>query len=121
MECEYAIIGSGIIGLAIARSLKQKQPESHIVIFDKERKSPLHASGRNSGVIHAGFYYTSDSLKARFTREGNERLTRYCEENNLRINKCGKVVVARTPEEKKTILELERRGRNNGVDVRLID
>ncbi len=121
MECEYAIIGSGIIGLAIARSLKQKQPDSHIVIFEKERKSPLHASGRNSGVIHAGFYYTSDSLKARFTREGNQRLTRYCEENNLRINNCGKVVVARTPEEKKTILELERRGKENGVDVRLVD
>ena len=121
MECEYAIIGSGIIGLAVARSLKRKQPTSKVVIFDKERKSPLHASGRNSGVIHAGFYYTSDSLKAKFTREGNQMLTHYCEERNLKINKCGKVVVARIPSEKETILELERRGKKNGVEVRLID
>ena len=85
MECEYAVIGSGIIGLAIARSLKQKQPDCHIAIFEKERKSPLHASGRNSGVIHAGFYYTSDSLKARFCRAGPEATYAFCAEQGLLI------------------------------------
>ena len=80
-----------------------------------------HASGRNSGVLHAGFYYTPDSLKSRFTVEGNKLLTDYCLKNNLSINRCGKVVVAKDEREVEGILELKRRGDKNGVDLELID
>ncbi len=77
----------------------------------------LHASGRNSGVLHAGFYYTADSLKARFSRDGNRELTEYCLERGLRINRCGKLVVARSEGEQAALEELFRRARTNGVEV----
>ena len=69
---DFLIIGGGIIGLSIARELKKRYPESSIIILEKEDKCGLHASGRNSGILHAGFYYTADSLKAKFTKLGNQ-------------------------------------------------
>ncbi|MDR0814466.1 MAG: FAD-dependent oxidoreductase [Bacteroidales bacterium] len=79
-----------------------------------------HSSGRNSGVLHAGFYYSADSLKAKFTRQGNELMRKYCYDNHLRINECHKVVVAHDEEELKSLFELEKRGKANGVDIKLI-
>ncbi|MDR3259734.1 MAG: FAD-dependent oxidoreductase, partial [Fusobacteriaceae bacterium] len=79
------------------------------------------SSGRNSGVLHAGFYYTADSLKAKFTRDGNALMRQYCYDNNLHINECKKVVVALNEEELQSLYELERRGKANGVDIKLID
>ena len=75
----------------------------------------MHASGRNSGILHAGFYYSADSLKARFSREGNAALTAYCVEKGLRINRCGKLVVAQDESELAGLDELLRRGRVNNV------
>ena len=72
---DFLVIGGGIIGISIARELKSRNPASSICILEKEDQCGIHASGRNSGVLHAGFYYTADSLKARFTKEGNQRLT----------------------------------------------
>ena len=72
-------------------------------------------------MLHAGFYYTPDSLKSRFTVEGNKLLTDYCLKNNLSINRCGKVVVAKDEKELDSIFELKRRGDTNGVDLELID
>ena len=80
-----------------------------------------HASGRNSGVLHAGFYYTADSLKARFTRQGNQELTHYCLEKELRINQCGKLVVARNEDDLSGLDELFSRGKVNGVPLEMID
>ena len=80
---DFLVIGGGIIGISVARELKSRYPDSSVCILEKENECGLHASGRNSGVLHAGFYYTSDSFKARFTREGNRRLTEYCEEKNI--------------------------------------
>lgn len=114
---DYLIVGSGIIGLAVARELKRRWPDRAIAIIEKEADVAYHASGRNSGVLHAGFYYTADSLKARFTREGNQAMTRYCEEHGLAINKCGKVVVASNEEELRGLHELKRRGDRNGVEL----
>ena len=85
---DFIIIGAGVIGLNIALSLKKRFPESKITIIEKESQPGLHASGRNSGVLHAGFYYTSDSMKARFCKEGNKCLTEYCIERSLPINRC---------------------------------
>jgi L-2-hydroxyglutarate oxidase LhgO len=70
-------------------------PRLKVTIIDKEKKLGVHASGRNSGVLHAGFYYPPDSLKARFCREGNSELRNICKRNGIRIESIGKVVVAR--------------------------
>jgi len=118
---DYLIIGAGIIGLSIAKALQKRTPHSTIRIIEKESDVGMHASGRNSGVLHAGFYYTSDSLKARFTKEGNQRMKAFCREHRLGINECGKVVIAQNREEIPTLYELEKRGRANGVDVSIID
>lgn len=121
IQSDILIIGAGIMGLAMARHLRKKFPARSVVLIEKEPDICRHASGRNSGVLHAGFYYSADSLKARFTREGNRDLTDYCRARGLKINPCRKVVVTRTEEELEALFELERRGRANGVDVRIID
>ncbi|RUS45271.1 L-2-hydroxyglutarate oxidase [Cohnella sp. AR92] len=118
---DYLIVGAGIIGLTIAREIKRRLPDCSVCIIEKEREVALHASGRNSGVLHAGFYYTADSLKARFAREGNLAMTAYCEENGLKINRCGKVVVTTCEEELESLEELKRRGDRNGVELVPID
>ncbi len=120
-NCDYLVVGAGIVGLAVARELNRRFPAARIIILEKEPDVAFHSSGRNSGVLHAGFYYTVDSLKARFTREGNAAMRQYCRDNHLRINECGKVVVARSEEELPALFELERRGKANGADVRLVD
>ena len=120
-KSDFLIIGAGIMGLALAREIQASRPDRTVIVLEKEAASAQHASGRNSGVLHAGFYYTADSLKARFTRDGNRFWQEYCRHRNLPLNPCGKVVVARTPEETEGVRELKRRGDKNGVDVRLID
>jgi len=120
IACDYLIIGAGIIGLTIAREIIGDNPKSQIVIIEKEHDVACHGSGRNSGVLHAGFYYTADSLKAKFTRKGNELMRNYCYENSLQINECKKVVVAQNEDELKALFELEKRGKTNGVDISLI-
>ncbi len=117
----YIIIGSGIIGMSIARSIKQSQPDSTLLIIDKEREEAAHASSRNSGVLHAGFYYTADSFKAKFTVEGNKALKDYCRSKNLPFNDCGKLVVAQNEEELQQLFELEKRGKRNGATVEIVD
>lgn len=118
---EYLIIGGGIIGLAIAKELISRMPNKKIIVLEKEPDVAFHSSGRNSGVLHAGFYYTADSLKAKFTRDGNKQLREYCYANNLRINECKKVVVAKDESELPALFELDKRGKTNGVDVKIID
>ncbi|HHT9144823.1 MAG: L-2-hydroxyglutarate oxidase [Candidatus Brocadiaceae bacterium] len=118
---DILIVGGGIIGLSIAREFNNRHPDLKITLIEKEATVACHASGRNSGVLHAGFYYTPDSLKSRFTVEGNKLLTDYCLKNNLSINRCGKVVVAKDEKELDSIFELKRRGDTNGVDLELID
>ena len=120
LETDYLIIGAGIIGLTLARDLNGRYPDASITIIEKEPDVAYHSSGRNSGVLHAGFYYTSDSLKAKFTREGNALMRQYCYDHNLRINECKKVVVAMNEEELQSLFELEKRGKANGVDIKLI-
>lgn len=114
------IIGAGIIGLTIARELKNRFPEVTVAIVEKEADVAFHSSGRNSGVLHAGFYYTEDSLKAKFTKEGNEEMSKYCDERNLQIKKCGKLVVARNEQEVRGLEELKRRADANGVELKWI-
>jgi L-2-hydroxyglutarate oxidase LhgO len=114
---DYLIIGGGIVGLSIAIELKKKYPDASITLIDKEPELGLHSSGRNSGVLHAGFYYTADSLKARFTREGNALLRAFCHEHDLPVNEAGKVVVAANAQEDATLETLMERGEANGVEL----
>ena len=114
---DYVIIGGGIIGLNIARVLKERKPEASITLIEKESDVAKHSSGRNSGVLHAGFYYTANSLKARFTKEGNAALKRFCKERGLAINECAKVVVAQNENELSGLEELKKRAEANGVEL----
>jgi L-2-hydroxyglutarate oxidase LhgO len=118
---DILIVGGGIVGLSIARELNTRRPDLKITILEKEGALAMHASGRNSGVLHAGFYYTPDSLKAQLTVEGNRLLTEYCLKNGLSINRCGKLVVAKDEGELETLNELKRRGEINGVRLEMVD
>jgi (S)-2-hydroxyglutarate dehydrogenase len=119
-QSDYLIIGAGIIGLAIARELQSRNPKASITIIEKEPDVAYHSSGRNSGVLHAGFYYSADSLKAKFTRDGNFAMKDFCREKGLKLNECQKVVVAKDESELEPLYELDRRGKRNGVDVKII-
>lgn len=121
MGSDFLIIGGGIIGLAIARALKLRDPDAAITIIDKEPDVARHASGRNSGVLHAGFYYSADSLKAKFCRDGNRAWHAYCAEHGLPLNPCRKLVVATSETDIAGLHELKRRGDVNQVPVELVD
>ena len=118
--CDFLVIGGGIIGISIARELKRRHPHATLLLIEKEEGYGLHASGRNSGVLHAGFYYTADSFKAKFTQTGNQRLTEYCESRNIPVNKCGKLVVAQNESELSQLDELMVRAKNNNVPLNYI-
>jgi L-2-hydroxyglutarate oxidase len=119
-SADFLVVGGGVIGLSVARELRCRYQGASVIVIDKEAEPGCHASGRNSGVIHAGFYYTADSLKARFCREGNKALRSYISERKLRLNPCGKLVVAKNESEISNLAELYKRGQRNGVDLHLI-
>ena len=114
-RADFLVIGGGIIGINIARELKGRYRDASVVVIEKEETFGKHASGRNSGVLHAGFYYTPDSLKAQFTKNGNQWLTSYCESKQLPINRCGKLVVAKDPKDHASMDVLLARGKTNGI------
>ena len=93
-DCQVLVVGAGITGLMIARELVRRGAD-RILILEKEPGVGVHASGRNSGVLHAGLYYTPDTLKARFCLEGNRQMKAFCREKGLPVLETGKVVVAR--------------------------
>lgn len=120
-SCDFLIIGAGVIGLATGIALLEANPRLKVVIAEKESRIGEHASGRNSGVLHAGFYYTPDSLKAKFCREGNRELRKLANKYGIPLLNCGKVVVSRNNEEDRQLSFLYQRGLVNGVDVELLD
>jgi L-2-hydroxyglutarate oxidase LhgO len=117
---DILIVGAGIIGLTIARELV-KIGRGDIVIIEKELELGRHASGRNSGVLHAGVYYAPDSMKAKSCLNGNFLMRAYCREKGLPLLESGKVIVTRTAEELPVLDELMRRATANGAKVELID
>jgi len=117
---DFGVIGAGIVGLAMANRIRQIHPNATIAVFDKEKSVGEHASGRNSGVLHAGFYYSPDSLKAALTRDGNQLLRDFCTEENIPVKETGKVVVAQNSSEVMALRELHRRGNVNGVVTELV-
>lgn len=118
---QVLIVGAGIIGMSFAYNWLKKRPNDAITIIDKEPGEAMHASGKNSGILHAGFYYTSDSLKAKLTARGNRLMKAFCKEQGICVNETGKLVVAKDESELETLQELKRRGDSNGAEVAIVD
>jgi L-2-hydroxyglutarate oxidase LhgO len=117
---DVLVVGGGIIGLTIARELLLAG-RGEVLVLEKEPDLGMHASGRNSGVLHAGIYYAPDSSKARTCLAGNRLMRAFCKEKGLPLLECGKVIVARSETELPTLEELHRRAIANGARVRLVD
>jgi L-2-hydroxyglutarate oxidase LhgO len=118
---DFVIAGAGIMGLAIARELHKRFPASSIAIFEKESGLGTHASGRNSGVLHSGIYYTAGSLKARLCAEGAREMAEYCVENKLPIRITGKVILPVRKEDDPQIDVLLERAHANGARASLLN
>jgi L-2-hydroxyglutarate oxidase len=121
MTYDVAIVGGGIVGLATARALRERAPHARLVILEKEPKLAVHQTGHNSGVIHSGIYYRPGSSKARLCVEGKHLMLQFCEKHGIRVDRCGKVIVATSDAELPRLQSLYERGRANGVPVELID
>lgn len=118
---DCVIIGAGIIGISLGIELLTQKPTKKILIIDKETRPGVHASGRNSGVLHAGFYYSPDSLKAKFCKQGNLELKKFCKTNNLEVKETGKVVVCQDKNDVTRLISLFERGIANGVEIELLE
>jgi len=117
---KVVVVGAGIIGMSLAYEWIEKNPNDEIVIIDKESHEAFHASGKNSGILHAGFYYNTDSLKAMLTAEGNKLMKEFCKKYNIPINETGKLVIAKNEDEIETLFELERRSKTNGAGAYIV-
>jgi (S)-2-hydroxyglutarate dehydrogenase len=111
---DIVVIGGGIVGTASAMAILKKQRLS-LLLIEAENKLAAHQTGNNSGVIHSGLYYKPGSLKAQNCTEGRELMYRFCEENNIKHERCGKLVVAVTEDEIPRLDDLEKRGIENGL------
>jgi len=120
-QADVGIVGGGIVGLALADAWLARNPKDRVVVFDKEAEVALHASGRNSGVLHAGFYYAPDSLKAQLTRSGNTMLREFCAERGVPVLESGKVVVTQSFDEIPILEALFERGMANGCTLEVVD
>jgi (S)-2-hydroxyglutarate dehydrogenase len=109
------IIGGGIVGLAVARTLHESHPDSKIVLLEKELNYGSHQSTHNSGVLHAGLYYKPGSLKSRLSVEGIRKMVDFCIHNSIKHEICGKLVVATNESEVVRLRSLHQRGIENGL------
>src|SRR5918992_2791476 len=114
-ECDLAVVGGGIVGLAVARELTRRRPDLKAVVLERASQPATGQTGANSGVIHGGIYYAPGSLKARLCVEGAAEMYEFCERHEINYERCGKVIVARHEGELARLDELERRGIANGV------
>jgi len=110
-----AVVGGGIIGVAVARELSNKLDGVQVTIYEKEGRLAAHQTGHNSGVVHAGLYYEPGGLKARLCRRGVELLQEFCATKSLPYEACGKLVIAQTPEEQQRLDNIFVRAIANGV------
>ena len=111
-----AVVGGGIVGLSIGLACLEKKLGT-VRIFEKEAEPGLHASRRNSGVLHSGIYYDSESLKARFSIEGNDELRRLCHNAGIPIMESGKLILSQNNESEKLLAKLMERSVANGVQA----
>ncbi|MEE1869638.1 MULTISPECIES: L-2-hydroxyglutarate oxidase [Pseudomonas] len=121
MIYDYCIIGGGIVGLATAMALLERQPGASLLILEKEASLARHQTGHNSGVIHAGIYYAPGSLKADLCKRGAEATKAFCTEHKIKFDVCGKLLVASTPLEVQRMQALYERSQQNGLKVERLD
>ena len=112
---DRVVVGAGILGLAVARELLARHPDSRVAVVDKADRVAAHQTSHNSGVIHAGVYYAPGSLKARLCVKGAALMYEYCERQGIDVNRIGKLIIATGAGELPGLDELERRARANGV------
>ncbi len=114
-QYDVVIVGAGLIGLSVARALIERRPDLRLLVVEKEEHVALHQSSHNSGVVHSGLYYKPGSLKARLSGQGRVEMYQLCAEAGIPFRKSGKLVVATKESEIQALVELERRGRANGL------
>lgn len=114
-KSDFIIVGGGIVGLATAYKLQLKYPDKTITILEKETAIGTHQTGRNSGVIHSGIYYTPNSCKAKNCKNGREQLVAFAEKHKVKYKTCGKIIVATTSEEVILLDAIYKKGLKNGT------
>ena len=115
MSDRVAVIGGGILGVAIAREILTRRPDVQVTLFEKEDRLAAHQTGRNSGVVHAGLYYEPGSAKATLCRRGVALLQDFCVQRGILRIECGKVLVALDDAERTRLGDIEERALANGV------
>ena len=118
---DFLIVGAGIMGLAITKALTERFPSAKIGILEKEKSIGMHASGRNSGVLHSGIYYPQDSLKAKVCAEGARQMSRFAEEHKIACAKVGKVIIATCEKDLATLDYLLNNATNNQIAAERLD
>ncbi|MGI8682204.1 MAG: L-2-hydroxyglutarate oxidase [Mycobacteriales bacterium] len=116
----YAVVGGGIVGLAVAARIADQFPRAAVTVLEKESRWAAHQTGRNSGVIHSGVYYRPGSNKARMCRRGAMSMYEFARQENIPAERVGKLIVATSPAELPRLTALRERGVANGLDVRVL-
>ena len=117
---KFLIVGAGIIGLTIAKELRKQYPSSSITLLEKESKVGMHASGKNSGVLHSGIYYGSDTLKAKVCADGAGRMIAYAHMKNIPVRQGGKIIIPTKASELPVLEKLLAQARSNGINAELL-
>jgi L-2-hydroxyglutarate oxidase len=115
VRTDFCVVGAGIIGLAVARELLLRQPGASVTVLEKETRLAQHQTSHNSGVVHAGMYYSPESVKGKLVRRGVGLLREFCQEHGIPIDDCGKIIVARDPAERSGLDRLHDRASALGV------
>lgn len=118
---KVAIIGGGVVGVAIGLKVYEAFQSAQVTIFEKEQQMGLHASSRNSGVLHSGLYYSSESLKAKFSKDGNKQLRRFILDKGIPLIETGKLILTKNEGELGQLEKLANRASQNGVDIEVHD
>lgn len=118
---DFVIVGAGIVGLTVAQELLKRHPKSTILITEKESQLGLHASGRNSGVMHCGIYYGKDTVKARTCSLGAKRMIEFAKAENIPVSQCGKIILATREEQLPTVDKLLQNAKENQIEAEKID
>lgn len=118
---DIIVVGAGIVGLTVSAELLKRQPKARLAVLEKESGAGLHASGRNSGVMHCGIYYGSDTFKAKFCASGARRMIEFARAEGIAVKQCGKVILATAEEQLATVDKLMRNARENGIRAERID
>ncbi|MER1967618.1 L-2-hydroxyglutarate oxidase [Castellaniella sp. GW247-6E4] len=121
MTHDYLIIGAGIVGAALAAEIVRRKPGTRVLVAEKEPGAAWHQTGRNSGVVHSGVYYTPGSLKTRFCREGMAMTKAFCAAHGIGYQERGKLLVATSDAEESNLDKLEERAALNDVRTERLD